>query len=149
MGTSFVRPWTLPYDVDRARDRNWVTVNQHAKHLGQGHLVRNLLFEHTHPTVCFTRRKQDCALYWVTHLQFSQVWHVLTRDHTVLTAIRTFIYKWNEPYLPLLLSGRASPLFGRYSFPDPLRLVGWVSLSGWLHTQIVYQPEDGHQPVPT
>jgi len=26
-----------------------------------------------------------------------QVWHVLTRDHTVLTATHTFIHKWNEP----------------------------------------------------
>jgi len=40
--------------------------------------------------------------------QSAQVWHVLTRDHTVLPAIHTFIHKWNEPYLPLLPSHRAS-----------------------------------------
>jgi len=30
------------------------------------------------------------------------------RDHTVLPATHTFIHKWNEPYLPLLPSRRAS-----------------------------------------
>jgi len=56
----------------------------------------------------------------MTHLYSAQVWHVLTRDHTVLPATRTFIHKWNEPYLPLLPSRRASPHFGWYSFPVPL-----------------------------
>jgi len=32
-------------------------------------------------------------------------------DHTVLPATHTFIHKWNEPYLPLLPSRRASPHF--------------------------------------
>ena len=32
----------------------------------------------------------------------------------------TFIHKWNEPYLPLLPSRRASPNFGWYTFPVPL-----------------------------
>jgi len=27
----------------------------------------------------------------------AQVWHVLTRDHTVLPATHTFVDKWNEP----------------------------------------------------
>ena len=36
---------------------------------------------------------------------------MLTRDHTVLPATHTFIHKWNEPYLPLLPSRRASPHF--------------------------------------
>jgi len=27
---------------------------------------------------------------------------MLMRDHTVLPATRTFIHKWNKPYLPLL-----------------------------------------------
>ena len=29
---------------------------------------------------------------------------MLTRDHTVLPATHTFIQKWNEPYLPLLIT---------------------------------------------
>jgi len=61
----------------------------------------------------------------------AQVCHVLTRDHTVSPATHTFIHKWNEPYLPLLPSRTASPHFGRYSFPVPLRVGGWVDL-GWL-----------------
>jgi len=32
-------------------------------------------------------------------------------DHTILPAIRTFIHKGNEPYLPFLASCRASPHF--------------------------------------
>ena len=51
---------------------------------------------------------------------------MLTRDHTVLPATHTLIHKWNEPYLPLLPSRRASPHFGWYSFPVPLRVGGWV-----------------------
>jgi len=38
----------------------------------------------------------------MTHLKSAQVWHVLTRDRTVLPATHTFIHEWNEPYLPLL-----------------------------------------------
>jgi len=59
-----------------------------------------------------------------------QVWHVLTRDHTVLPATHTFIHKCYEPYLPLLLSRRASQLFGWYPFPVPLRVGGLVGLGG-------------------
>ena len=44
---------------------------------------------------------------------------MLTRDHTVLPAIHTFIHKWYEPYLPLLLSRRASPPFGWHSLYHP------------------------------
>jgi len=54
----------------------------------------------------------------------------VTRDHTVLPAIHMFIHKWNEPYLPLLPSRRASPHFGWYLFPVPLRLGGWVGSGG-------------------
>ena len=54
----------------------------------------------------------------------AQVWHVITRDHTVLCATHTFIHKWNEPYLPLLPSRRASLHFGWYSFPILLRVGG-------------------------
>ena len=46
-----------------------------------------------------------------TCLYDAQVWHVLTRDHTVLPATLILIHKWNEPYLPLLPSGRASAQF--------------------------------------
>ena len=73
-------------------------------------------------------------------------WHVLTRDHTV------------SSYLPptrLSTNGmshttaehstrRASPHFGRYAFPVPQRVGGWVGLGGWLHTEMVWPPEDGH-----
>ena len=39
----------------------------------------------------------------------------VTRDHTVVPATHTFI-KWNEPYLPLLPSHRASPHFAGTDF---------------------------------
>ena len=58
----------------------------------------------------------------------AEVWHVLTRNHTVVPATHTFIHKWNEPCLPLTLSHRMLPHFGWYSFPVPLRVWGWASL---------------------
>jgi len=36
--------------------------------------------------------------------------------------------------------------FGRYSFPVPQRVGGWVGLGGWLHTEVVCSLEDGHPP---
>jgi len=69
---------------------------------------------------------------------------MLMRDHTVLPAPYMFIHKWNEPYLPLLPSHRASPHFGPYSFSIPLNVEGWVGLSGWLQIKVVYPPADGH-----
>jgi len=63
--------------------------------------------------------------------------YVLTRDDTVLPATHTFIHKWNEPYLPLLPSRKASPHFGWYSFPVPLRVGGWVGLASTRHDQSV------------
>jgi len=56
-------------------------------------------------------------------------------DHTVLPAIHTFIR--NEPYLPLLPSRTASPHFGRYSFPVPLRVGGWVGVGGFRLGEIL------------
>jgi len=68
----------------------------------------------------------------------------LTKDHAVLPATHAFIHKWNEPYLPLLHSRTASSHFGWYSFSVQLRVEGWVGLSGWLQTEVVYPPADGH-----
>ena len=70
-------------------------------------------------------------------------WHMLTRDHTVLPVSHTCIHIWNEPYLPLLPSYRASLHFGRYSFPIPCRVGGRVGLGGWLHAETVCPFEDG------
>jgi len=52
----------------------------------------------------------------------------------VLPATHMFIYKWNMQILPSLPSRRASPHFGRYAFPIPQRVGGWVGLGGWLYT---------------
>jgi len=48
----------------------------------------------------------------------------VNEDHTALPATPTFIQKWNEPYLPLLPSRKASPHFGWYPFPVPLTVGG-------------------------
>jgi len=56
------------------------------------------------------------------------IWHVLTRDHTVLPAIHTFIHKWNEPHLLFASRRWASQPFGRYSLTIQLRVGGWVGL---------------------
>jgi len=50
---------------------------------------------------------------------------VLTRDHTDLPAIHTFIHEWNEPYLPFLPSSRVSSHFDQYSFPIPTKRLSW------------------------
>ena len=57
---------------------------------------------------------------------------MLTRDNTVLPATHTFIHNSDKPYLPLLPSHRASPHFGWYSFPVPLRVGGWVGLANTI-----------------
>jgi len=69
------------------------------------------------------------ALSWLIS---KALWHVLTRDHTVLPATHTFIHNWSEPYLPLLPRCRVSLHFGWYSFPIPLRVGGSVSLGGLM-----------------
>jgi len=66
-----------------------------------------------------------------------QICHVLTRDHTALPATQTFIHKWKEPYLPSVPSCRASPHFGWYSFPVPLRIGGWFGPVDWWNTEVV------------
>jgi len=75
----------------------------------------------------------------MTHLESAQVWHVLTRDHTVLPAIHTFIRKWNEPHVPLFPSRRASPHFGWYSFPVPLRTGGCTNWA-WRRVTSLIRP---------
>jgi len=47
--------------------------------------------------------------------------------------------------LPLLPSRSASPHFGRYSFPVSQRVGVWVSLGGWLHTEL---PARRRSPIP-
>jgi len=62
---------------------------------------------------------------------------MLTKDHTVLPATHTFIHEWNEPSrFYTQPSRRASPHFGRYSFPVPQKVAGWVGLGSWLHTDM-------------
>jgi len=51
---------------------------------------------------------------------------VLMKDHTVLPATHMFVHQWNERYLPLFTSRRASLYFGRYSFSIPLGVEDWV-----------------------
>jgi len=71
------------------------------------------------------------ALFFDSH----RLWHVFTRDHTVLLATHTVMLRWNERRLPLLsCSRRATSHYGRYSFPVSLKVGGWVGLDGWLHT---------------
>jgi len=82
-----------------------------------------------HCTLFCATRKPSCTAVVISYSSvITQVWHVLTRNDTVLPATHTFVHKWNEPYLPLLFSLRALPHFGWYSFPIPLRVGGWVGL---------------------
>jgi len=69
---------------------------------------------------------------------------MLMSNHTVLPATDPFIHKWNEPYLPLLFSCRASPHFGCYSFLIPLRVGGWVGPGGLVRYWGGLSAKDGH-----
>jgi len=54
--------------------------------------------------------------------------------------------KWILPaFTP---SRRASPHFGRYSFFVLQRVEGWVGLSGWLQTEMVYSAACRRSPIP-
>jgi len=77
----------------------------------------------------------------------TQVWNLLMRNHTSLPATHTFIHKWNDPYLPLLRSCRASRHFGRYSFSNPPRVGGWVGLCCRLMYKSVDSYAANHGPV--
>jgi len=61
-----------------------------------------------------------------------------------LPSKRLYTNGMNHPaFIP---SHTASPDFGRYSFPVPQRVRGWVGLWPmwfWLHTEGVCPPEDG------
>ena len=46
--------------------------------------------------------------------------------------------------MSLLPSRSASPHFGRYSFPVPQRVGGWVERAGWLHTEFVCPPSNNN-----
>jgi len=82
-----------------------------------------------------------------THLQIAQEWQVLTRNHTVLPSkgFHAHAYQRMEwAILPLLPSRSTSPHFDWYSFPVPQRVGGWVGLGGWLRTEVLGPPKDGH-----
>jgi len=55
-----------------------------------------------------------------------------TWDHTVLPAARQ---SWHSHPYPSRSGTR---------FSDPVGMQGWVYLVGWLHTEMVYPPKDGH-----
>jgi len=48
----------------------------------------------------------------ITYVSSTHIWHMLTRDHTVLRHTHTLIHAWNELYLPLSPSCRPSLPFG-------------------------------------
>jgi len=85
------------------------------------------------------------ALYHDSSLKRSGMAHVNEGSHSFTChPSHTFIHKWNEPYLPLLPSRRASPHFGWYSFPVPLTVGGWVGLGGLVKYWGGLPAEDGH-----
>jgi len=73
----------------------------------------------------------------MTHLYGAQVWHVFSRDLTVLPAHPAFANRIKNTCL-FLPSGSWS------SFTDPGRMEGWVCLVGWLHKCLARGIEPGH-----
>jgi len=56
------------------------------------------------------------------HHGSTQVWHALSGDHTVLSAIHAFIHEWNEAYLSLPFQPKLVLIYwpqrdGRLSWP--------------------------------
>jgi len=54
-------------------------------------------------------------------LRYSTCYRAITQFRLSSTRL---IQKWNEPLLP---SRRASPHFGRYLFPIPMTIGGWMT----------------------
>jgi len=80
-------------------------------------------------------------------LKFSGMARVNGGDHIVLPA--SHVYPQVEWVIPAFTpSRRASLHFDQYSFSillrDEVRVEVWVGLSGWLQTEAVYPPADGH-----
>jgi len=106
---------------------------------GSGNTLPSSAQPQYQPNGCMTRSKvsKEVKRTFVQHFimcatlvsKALRLAHV-NEGHTVSPATHTFIHKWNEPYLPLLPSHRASSHVGRYSFPIPLQVGGWVGSGG-------------------
>ena len=71
-------------------------------------------------------------------------WLVWVKDHS-FTCHPDVYQRMEWAVLPLLSSCSASSHCGQYLFPVPRRVGGWVGLwGGWLHTEVLCMPEDGH-----
>jgi len=70
---------------------------------------------------------------WDVHLRASGPSPAI-RAHTVIPATR---HKWMHSALTT-----ARPAGAWFTYPGGME--GWVHLSGWLHTDMVYPPTDGH-----
>ena len=74
------------------------------------------------------------------------LWRIYSSDQSN-TQPSWNIHKRNEPSHPAFTpSCRASPHFARYSFLVQQRVGGCVGPDGWLHTEVVCQPEDSPLP---
>ena len=139
-------PTTLTFEFDLWR----VKLNQHAG--TQAHTADGLLYQDHQAvwkktdkcTICCAQKckGKGADLYGAQlrpHLRMTR-----SKRITVLPApIRLSTNRISHPtFTP---SRRASPRFDRYSFPVHMREGGWVDLGGWLHTEVVYPPKDGHQ----
>jgi len=66
------------------------------------------------------------------YLYSAQIWFMCNKGIT-----QFYLPPTHEPYLHLLPSYKASPLFGRYSLSLPTKgWPGWVDLGGLSHTEI-------------
>jgi len=74
-------------------------------------------------------------------------YQVYSSSQSCHTAMGTHMpYRITQCYLP---PGRGdiptlTPAEAGTQFKDPGGMQGWVDLVGWLHTEMVYPPEDGH-----
>jgi len=92
-------------------------------------LTRNIYNINVNRTRCCKGKGNLCIALIMSYSSLgAQVWHVLTRDHTVLPLTHTFIHKWDEACLPSIPSHTASPHFWTevISRPAEGRRLNWT-----------------------
>ena len=71
------------------------------------------------------------------HLRSTQVWHVFSRDLTVILPAHPHV----QSAIGMSLACVCLPSYSWYSFTDPGGMEDWVGLGGWLRSETVYLPQ--------
>ena len=126
----------------------WILLKQFTAHVPVPHLLGNLLNTHCSVLKPPLKKKLNTRhLYsaFLCKLTFKALRMARVNEGSHSFTCHKHVYPRTEWTILLLIPSRSASLqFGRYSFFVPRRVGGWVGLSGWLHTEMVYPPKDGH-----